>query len=250
MRKRILAIVLVLALCLAYTPAIPKAYAADYEVADADEFYAAIDGITSGQSIQLLGNIEYGFEVSTGSPGENYTIDLNGKSLSLAVNFESEASWIITDTSGNGGTLTVGTDFVMTNGGTAPTLTIENGVSVSINGSFIFAGSTISLSGGSTLSVSGNCELDDSIALTFGAGDYDSQFVIGDLTQLSVATGGDADVLAGQLEGFMRKRYYFTTGLAVSDRSSATAPTSLVLRNWAPPESTTYVQFATTAKYL
>ena len=245
MRKRILSIVLVLALCLAYTPAIPKAYAADYEVSDEDELYMAIDGLVSGQSIQLLADIEYGYEISAGSVGENYTIDLNGKSLSLVDNFESEANWTITDSSGNGGTFAVGGDLIMTAG----TLRLESGVTVSVNGYFRFVGSTISLSGGSTLSVSGDCELADSITLNFGAGDYDSQFVIGDLTQLSVAAGGDADVLAGKLEGFMRKRYYFTTGLAVSDRSSATAPTSLVLRTWAPPESTTYVQFTTTAKY-
>lgn len=261
MRKRFLSIFLVLALCLAYTPAIPKAYAAEVNLSDymfaPGAFTAAGDGGTVNVNVDF-DDTSLAVDLAGGTVTLNLQADFTVETL------ETNASLIIT----GDGNFTVGSISLIQSGIsitfqggpgygiTSITSAVDNTSLIFNNeanvttGSLSLTGNTpgITLTGESVLAVSGACKLSDDINLSFGAGDYYSEFVIGDLAQLT--TDDDLVAFTDTLKnsGFMRKRYYFDDTQHVRDRSSATVPTSLTLRRWFE-QSTTYVSFTTTATY-
>ena len=105
MRKRVLSIVLVLALCLAFMPTVPV-FAADHPVSTAAELGALT--VEDDDTIQLLESIDapdYTLNLDTISAGSFVNIDLNGKNLVLN-NLKIENAALDISSTAGGGTLT------------------------------------------------------------------------------------------------------------------------------------------------
>lgn len=137
MKKRLLAIIMTLAMMMSLMPVSVMAAGTTHEVNSAEELGSAISSAASGDIIKLTGNIilTNSYEISSGT----ITVDLNGQTLTVdadvAAFVVTESGKLVIDDSGNGGKINRGSACSpkMTRG----ILQADNGGTIEMNGGTI-----------------------------------------------------------------------------------------------------------------
>ena len=198
MLKRILSILIVFALCLAYVPV--QVFAADHEVGTAAALEALVIGDTD--TIRLTASIDdpsYVLDLDSISSGSFVAIDLNGFDLNLSAIQIRYGQLSVYSTAG-GGTLSV--NSLMHENAAGP-LTLNNDATVTVNGDFTWiCDYGASLSDTATLNLNGNVTLDfisSSTDARFGFDSGTSKVVIAHPDQFHVNDPSHAPEMAYNL---------------------------------------------------
>lgn len=191
MRKRFLSIFLVLALCLAYTPAVPKVYATDHTIGTAAELAALT--LEDADTVTLTADIDasaVNLDLTGISMGANITFVLNGFALTVGAVTLDRGNLII-----QGGTNGTFTASSITKPGPATSGMLElSNVDAVCTGNYTWVSDVPSSFTNSTLTLKGAVQL-DYITVTDGLHMYEltnSKIVIENPSSVTVANAAHA----------------------------------------------------------
>ena len=158
MRKRILSIVLVLALCLTYIPAVPRVYAATYNVTTVDDLSGPF---ADGDIIVLEADIDapdFDLNLNSISNTGDININLNGHELTLqSITIDTGGLNFGDGGGGTPGTVTVDTITHSSDTNNGTFLKLNDGVTVVVNSNYTWVSDGVGgISEGSILQLKGN----------------------------------------------------------------------------------------------